>query len=69
MEPVEAAALKALDEYGKSIERQNAERRKQREADREARRPKAYRWKDADGSWHISDQPPAESIAVEVIPL
>lgn len=41
MEPVEAAALKALDEYGKSIERQNAERRKQREADREARRPKA----------------------------
>jgi hypothetical protein len=31
--------------------------------------PKAYRWKDRQGKWHISDEPPAAGTSVEVIPI
>lgn len=69
MQPVQDATLKALDGISQDFQRKEAERRAKLAADREARTPKAYRWKDKDGAWHLSDNPPADDVAVEVIPV
>ena len=69
MQPVQDATLQALVEYGRRMAEREAARRAQLAADREARRPKAYRWKDRDGTWHLSDREPTDPEAVEVIPL
>lgn len=69
VQPLGVATQKALDQMHEDYQKKAAERRAVTVADREARAPKAYRWKDKDGTWHISDTPPAPEIAVEVIPL
>lgn len=67
MQPVHDATMKSLDEIQQDYERREAERKAQIAAEREARRPKAYRWKDKDGVWHLSDAAPQDGSAVEVI--
>jgi hypothetical protein len=69
MQPVQDATFKALSGMQEDFERREAERRSRLAAEREARQPKAYRWKDKDGVWHLSDAAPQGESAVEVIPL
>lgn len=67
--PVNDAMQDALKQMGDGFERRNEERKARTEADREARQPKAYRWKDKNGQWHVSDQVPPEGTEYEVIVL
>lgn len=69
LKPVEDAAVNAIQQLGADIERKEAERKAKIAADREARAPKAYRWKDANGQWHLSDSPPENAAQVETIRL
>lgn len=69
MRPVEDATLQAFQNIQNDFERKEAARRAQIAADREARTPKAYRYKDSTGAWHISDRVPPEGTPFEIIPL
>lgn len=69
MQPVQDATIKALGDIDQGFQRREAERRTKLAADREARQPKAYRWKDKDGTRHLSDTAPQDGSAVEVIPV
>jgi len=67
MRPVQDAANKTLQEIKANDARRRAELKAKQDADREAKAKKIYRWKDKDGTPHISDQaPPAGTPNVTV---
>lgn len=69
MQPVHDATLKALGDIQADFEQREARRREKIAAEREARQPRAYRWKDKEGIWHLSDTAPQDGSPVEVIPV
>lgn len=71
LEPLQRLQDRAIDGMAAHVERiqsQQLEARVRAAELREAAKPKAYRWRDADGQWHISDRAP-EGVEAEVIPL
>lgn len=68
MKPVDTASQKALDDIYAGHVKREAARKAKIAADRESRAPKAYRWQDDAGTWHLSDRPP-EGYTAEVIRL
>lgn len=69
MKPAGAAAVAGIEAHVEATNQRATEMKEQRLLEREAMKPKAYRWKDKSGQWHISDIPPPEGTAAEVIPL
>lgn len=68
MQPVHDATVQALNDLNRDFLLKEAARKEKLAAEREARIPKAYRWKDHTGIWHLSQTPPPiDAEAVEVI--
>lgn len=69
MKPVEEAALQGIDAHLEATNARGEAIKAKRLAAEEAAKPKAYRWKDTAGQWHISDTAPTDRTATEVIAL
>lgn len=69
MKPAEEAALQGIADHLEATNARGAATKEKRLAAAEAAKPKAYRWKDAAGQWHISDTAPSDGTATEVIAL
>ncbi|MDQ2641285.1 MAG: DUF4124 domain-containing protein [Pseudomonadota bacterium] len=70
MQPVQDGTVQALNDLNRQFLLKEAARKEKLAAEREAGIPKAYRWKDPAGTWHLSQTPPPnDAEAVEVIPV
>jgi len=67
--PVEAAAAGAMQDHLEAVNAKQEEIRERQRLEREAKQPKAYRWRNEKGMLTISDKPPPPGIEAEVIPL
>lgn len=65
---IEQAANQGMANHVANVNAKLAEQRADARERAEAEKPKAYRWKDDAGTWHLSDVPPKTG-AVEIIPL
>lgn len=68
LQRLQDAAIDGMAAHVERVQTQQAEARARAEEKREAGTPKAYRWKDATGQWHLSDSPPP-GVQAEVIPI